>query len=198
MDEAAEAGIAGGEVLCAVVEEGVGVGDGFAAGAGAAAGAAAFIESDGREILVGEGAECCRAGDACADDGDGLGGVECGARGAGCVAREVDAGFVVCEWAGADGAEDWLLGFEGAVEEAEGPEEATVGVWVVAVEREAVVEVDEGLECLRGRRGPFGDGFGPGHADVVVEFAVHEEGALAGVPEFVAGCGGLGAGESFP
>ena len=72
---------------------------------------------------------------------------------------------------------------EGPVELPQAPQQAAVAVGVIAIQGQAVVEVDQQAERTVGMGRPGQDGLSPGHAQVVVQLAAAQQRALRQVPQ---------------
>ena len=111
------------------------------------------------------------------------------------IRREIEALEMFARGPRAHGAKHAHRWGEGAVELPETPEQATVRRRITPVERVAMVEIHQPLECLLGALRPDGNRLSPRHAHVVVQLAVAQQRLLGDVPQGIAG---LRACESLP
>ena len=80
-------------------------------------------------------------------------------------------------------AKDGLLRKERAIKLPEAPQNSAVGSRVAAVQCVAMIEVDEPRERLLVVFRPFKNRLPPGHADVVMQFAMLDQTSLGGIPK---------------
>ncbi len=177
-----EGGVTGCEVLRAVVEPSP-----IDASRGhPTAGPRALVEDGDLDALIREGLGGASAGEPGADDGDAQGWC---VRAGDVVAtrRDLEALGVAVGGVGPDLAEDGLRWRGGSICAAQTPQDAQDGGGVSSIERVPVVEVEQCGERLGGALGPSQELLAPGHAEVVVELSMTQQGGLREVPDRVLG-----------
>ena len=170
-----------GEELRAVIEGAVAV----CAARRTASRTPSLVQDRDREAVIDERSRTGEARESGAHDRHSKGATFRGCRDSKRVCGDVQAAGMLARRTRADGAKDGARRLERSIELTEAPQDTAERRGISAIERVAVIQIDESGESSRLIGRPLEEGLAPGHAHVVVQLAVHAQAALGRVPQCI-------------
>ena len=192
IDVSLKTGIASRKILGSVIKTGHSI---DAMSRHSAADAATFFVDGDWKSMIRQGSSSEQPGDSRADHGNGWDWFETRRCDPGPIRDCVQTQCMIGSGTRADAAENPGFWLERPIELTQTPKQAAVGCRISTVQRKTMIQINHPFQRLLRRLRPIKDRFAPGHAHVVMQFALPEQGQLSRIPK---GIVRLAPGQFFP